>query len=52
MRGGSRAIKEKIVEILPQVWRSLSPDLFQRLYASMPHRVTAIRASKGWYTKY
>jgi transposase len=52
MGGGPRAVKEKMAEVLPQVWRSLSPDLFQTLCASMPRRVAAIRASKGWYTKY
>jgi len=52
MRGGPSAVKEKMAEELPQVWRSLSLNLFQTLCASMPHRVAAIRASKGWYTKY
>lgn len=52
MGGGPRAVKEKMAEILPEVWRSLSPELFRILCASMPHRVAAVRASKGWYTKY
>src|SRR5579859_2298991 len=52
MRGGPKAIKEKMAEVLPEVWRSLSPELFQSLCASMPRRVAAVRASKGWYTKY
>ena len=52
MRGGPRAVKEKMAEALPQVWRSLFSDLFQILCASMPRRVAAIKVSKGWYTKY
>ena len=52
MKGGSNAIKEKMAEILPDVWRSLSPKLFQTLCESMPRRVAAVIANKGWYTKY
>ena len=52
MREGSSVIKEKIAEVLPEIWRSLSPELFQILCASMPRRVAAIRVSKEWYTKY
>ena len=36
MKGGSNAIKEKMAEILPDVWRSLSLKWFQTLCESMP----------------
>jgi len=52
MRGCPRAVKEKMAEVLPQVWRSLSLDLFQTLCDNMPRRVAAIRAHKGWFTKF
>jgi hypothetical protein len=35
MREGSRAVKEKMTEILPEVWRSLSLKLFQILCESV-----------------
>jgi len=52
MRGGPNAVKRKLAEVLPDVWRSLSADFFQILCDSMPRRVAAVRANKGWYTKY
>jgi transposase len=52
MRGGPNAVKRELAEVLPDVWRSLSPDFFQTLCDSMPRRVAAVRANKGWYTKY
>jgi hypothetical protein len=52
VRGGLRAVEEKMTEILPEVWRSLFLELFQILCASIPHKVAAVRASNRWYTKY
>jgi transposase len=52
MRGGPNTVKGKLAEVLPDIWRSLPEDLFQALCDSMPRRVAAIIANKGWYTKY
>ena len=52
MRGGPNAVKRKLAEVLPNIWRSLSAELFQALCNSMPCRVAAVIANKGWYMKY
>ena len=46
MREGSNAIKRKLAEVLPNVWRSLSLEFFQILCANLPYRVAAVRAIK------
>ena len=52
MREGFRAVKEKMTEILAEIWRSLSSMLFQILCTNIPCEDTAVRVSKEGYIKY
>ena len=49
---GTEKIKKKLVEVLPLVWDSILEEFFEKLWRSMPDRVEAVIAAKGWYTKY
>lgn len=35
-----------------EAWHSIDRSILRRLVDTMPHRVEAIIASEGWYTKY
>ena len=52
MREGPNAVKQKLAEVLPNIWRSLPAELFQALCDSMPRRVAAVIANEEWYMKY
>ena len=47
MRGGLNAVKRRLAEILPGIWRSLPQELFQGLYKSMRRRVEAVIRAEG-----
>jgi hypothetical protein len=51
-RGGQQVVKRRLREILPQVWETIPPEFFEKLWRSMPQRVEAVIQAKGWYTKY
>jgi hypothetical protein len=50
--GGPEKVRKRLTEVLPKVWDSIEPEFFESLWRSMPSRVCAIIAAKGWYTKY
>lgn len=50
--GGPDRVRSKLIEVLPEVWDSLPESLIQKLWQSMPDRVAAVIAAKGWYTRY
>lgn len=50
--GGPEAVRARMAEVLPGVWDSLGPDVFEPLWQSMPDRVAAVIRAKGWYTRY
>ena len=50
--GGPEAVRARMAEVLPVVWDSLGPEVFEPLWRSMPDWVTAVIRSKGWYTCY
>jgi len=50
--GGPQKVKEKLAEALPIVWDTIPSGFFEQLWRSMPDRVQAVIAAKGWYTRY
>lgn len=52
MPGGPDAIRAKLIEVLPEMWDLVPQELLRKLVESMPRRVKAVIAAKGWYTKY
>ena len=44
--------KEELIQELRKEWNSLSEDLLLKLSDSMPRRIQAVLAVKGWMTKY
>lgn len=47
--GGPEKVRDRLAEVLPQVWETISESVFEK---SMPSRVAAVIEAKGWYTKY
>lgn len=39
-------------DLIEQAWEALGEDYFDRLVGTMDHRVEAVIATGGWYTKY
>ena len=52
MAGGADAVRAKLVEVLPEMWNLIPQELLRKLVESMPRRIKAVIAAKGWYTKY
>jgi hypothetical protein len=48
----ARATKEKLREVLPQVWKAIPREVVEECVKSMNNRLEACIAAKGWYTKY
>lgn len=44
--------KQVLIEKLFEEWRNISPEVTQKLVKSMPNRLKAVIASKGYPTKY
>ena len=51
-RGGPKAVKKRLREVLPLVWETIPLEFFEKLWRSMPNRVAAVIEAKGWYTWY
>lgn len=51
-KGGRKAVKAKLAEVLPLVWDTIPEELFEKLWRSIPDRVAAVIEAEGWYTKY
>jgi transposase len=46
-------VRERLSEVLPEIWeKDIEGDFLERLWGSMPDRVAAVIAARGWYTKY
>ena len=45
-------VREQLKEALKSAWNALPNSLFKLLLHSLPKRVKACMAAKGWYTKY
>ena len=52
LRGPQETIRKKIQDCLWEVWWDIGKEVLNRLIDSMPHRVQALIAARGWYTKY
>jgi len=50
--GGKEAVKNRLTEVLPLVWETISEESFEKLWKSMPDRVAAVLETKGGYTRY
>lgn len=46
--GGPQKVKEKLAKALPLVWDTIPSEFFEQLWRSMPDRVQAVIAAKGW----
>lgn len=42
----------RLVEAAKEAWHEIDEAILQNLADTMPHRVAAVLAAKGWYTKY
>jgi hypothetical protein len=52
-RGGPAKVRRRLAEVLPEIWaKDIEGDFQESLWESMPRRVAAVLAAKGWYTKY
>ena len=51
--GGPAAVKLKLAAALRECWeKDIKGDFLEKLWESMPRVLAAVRAAKGWYTKY
>lgn len=50
--GKSEEDRKKVEEALSKAWDALPDSLFDSLIESMPRRIQACIAAKGWHTKY
>jgi hypothetical protein len=44
--------RQRLKSCIQAAWDILDKGLFDKLYASMPARIEACIAAKGWHTKY
>jgi transposase len=42
----------QLIEATKEAWHAINEHILQNLSNTMPHRVQAIIAADGWYTKY
>lgn len=42
----------RIIEAAKEAWHAINDAILQNLLDTMPHRVAAVIAAEGWYTKY
>jgi transposase len=52
LQGTEAAIKQKLQDRLWEIWWDIGEEVLSRLIESMPCRVKALIAARGWYTKY
>ena len=50
--GGKQAVKKRLAEVLPLVWKTIPEEFFEKLWKSMPDRAAAVLEAKGGYTRY
>jgi hypothetical protein len=49
---GIQAQQQALVEVLPQAWQQIQPEIVQEVLNSMPRRLQAVIDAQGWQTKY
>lgn len=47
--GQPNAVRNRLAEVLPEIWASLPDSYFEAIWQSMPARVAAVIEAKGWY---
>ena len=52
LQGSPDIIRKILIERLFTVWWDIGEETMNRLIDSMPHRVHALIAARGWYMKY
>ena len=52
LQGTPAAIKQKLQDRLSEIWWDIGEDVLDGLIESMPRRVKALIAARGWYTPY
>lgn len=52
LKGSNDEIKRKLQDRLWEVWWDIGEEVLNGLIDSMPRRVKALIAARGWYTKY
>jgi hypothetical protein len=52
LKGSPEAVRRVLKERLMEVWWDIGDNVLNDLVDSMPHRVHALIAANGWYTKY
>ena len=52
LRGSLNVVRTKLKERLTEIWWKIGEGILDTLVESMPRRVQALIAAKGWYTKY
>jgi len=50
--GGKQAVKKRLAEVLPLIWKTIPAEFFEKLWKSMPDRAAAVLEAKGGYTRY
>ena len=49
---GFKKVKERLAQVLPEVWETIPPEFFESLWRSMPDRVQTVLDAQGSYTRY
>ena len=52
LNGTPATIKQKLQDRLWEIWWDIGEEVLDRLIDSMPRRVKALIAARGWYTEY
>jgi hypothetical protein len=50
--GNSDLAMDRLIECAKEAWETLAEGMSNKLAAGMQKRVDAVKAAKGWYTKY
>ena len=51
--GGPEVVRKHLAKALDECWtKNIEGEFLEALWESMPRRVAAVIAAKGWYTKY
>lgn len=50
--GQSEGAIARLKVVAEECWQEIDQDFFRRLFDSMPRRLAAVRAAKGWHTRY
>jgi hypothetical protein len=49
IRGGPNKVRERLAEVLLEIWVEIPDELFEKLWKSMSERVATVISVEGWY---